>query len=275
MRFAIRDDDTNYFTKPEQLVRAYSKIWDKCPISLSVIPFHAYTKSGGIPEKYWKGNGIFPIGKNKQLVEFLKTKVKEGKVSIMLHGYSHKDNPDGYEFDTGENLYEKVKEGKRYLEEIFGVKIRAFVPPHNTLSKAGLNAVIRNGLNIVNVPPFKPRNRTMGFNIILPFIKVKFFSLRYKKFYPKVLRFGDHKEVFSCCLTPLVSFEDLKSDFDFFCKMKGDFILATHYWEFNAMQEYESMSMGDVFYQFWDYVRQFNEVRFYSVDYLFDSSKQQ
>jgi len=29
MRFALVDQDTNYFTKPEQLESVYKKIWDK------------------------------------------------------------------------------------------------------------------------------------------------------------------------------------------------------------------------------------------------------
>lgn len=41
---AIRDDDTNYFTQPEDLVKVYGKVWNKCPISLSVIPFQKMYK---------------------------------------------------------------------------------------------------------------------------------------------------------------------------------------------------------------------------------------
>ncbi|MFQ5867215.1 MAG: hypothetical protein ACE5IT_04380 [bacterium] len=91
MRFALVDHDTNYFTKSEQLESVYGKIWDKMPVSLSVVPFHACTKSGAIPREYWQGDRIFPISDNKELVEFLKRKISENKISILMHGYSRKD----------------------------------------------------------------------------------------------------------------------------------------------------------------------------------------
>jgi len=140
INFAIRDDDTNYFTKPQDLINNYGSVWDICPISLSVVPFHACTKSGAIPKKYWTGKDIFPIGDNKELVQFLKEMMENRKISIMLHGCFHKDNADGYEFDTGNDLSDKIKKGRDYLEKLFEVEIITFVPPHNTLSKKGLDA---------------------------------------------------------------------------------------------------------------------------------------
>ena len=37
--FAIRDDDTSFFTSPEELDSVYSNYWGKVPISLAVVPF--------------------------------------------------------------------------------------------------------------------------------------------------------------------------------------------------------------------------------------------
>ena len=272
MKFAIRDDDTNYFTTPEALSRNYEAVWDKCLISLSVVPFHACTKSGAIPEKYWSGDKIFPIGENKELVQFLKGKIREGKVSITLHGYSHKDNLDGYEFETGANLYNKVKRGKEYLEELFDVKIEAFVPPHNIVSKEGLAAVVDNGLNLVNIPSFRFGRRPFRLGNIIPFIKLRAFRARYKnRKYPYVLNFGNHKEVGYYSLTPQVSFESLKEDFDFCRKMGGTFILATHYWEFAAKQIYNpSLKMGEVFRDFLEYVSHSDDVNFVTVNQVFE-----
>jgi len=39
MRFALVDQDTNYFTKPEQLESVYKKIWNEIPIFELWIPF--------------------------------------------------------------------------------------------------------------------------------------------------------------------------------------------------------------------------------------------
>jgi len=275
MKFAIRDDDTNYFTTPEALLRNYEPVWGKCPISLSVVPFHACTKSGSIPEKYWSGDKIFPIGENKELVQFLKEKIREGKVSITLHGYDHKDNPDGYEFETGVDLYDKVRQGKEYLEELLDVKIEAFVPPHNIISKEGLAAVVDNRLNLVNIPSFRFSRRSFRLGNIIPFIKLRAFHRKYKnRKYPYVLNFdnhfGNHKEVGYYSLTPRVSLESLKRDFDFCRKMGGSFILATHYWEFTAKQIYnQSLQMGDVFRDFWEYVSDSDDVNYVTVNQIF------
>jgi len=147
------------------------------------------------------------------------------------------------------------------------VEIKTFVPPHNTLSKEGLRAVVRNNLNIVNIVSF--RRRPLRISGIVNHIKKKYFQLKWKNVYPHALDFKDHKEIGAHGLVPLVTLEKLKTDFGFAYKIGGDFILATHYWEFYAMQEYELMTTGEVFYQFWDYVRQFDGVRFCKVDDLF------
>jgi len=180
MRFALVDHDTNYFTKPEQLESVYRKIWDKIPISLSVVPFHACTKSRAIPREYWQGNRIFPIGGNKELVEFLKRKISENKISILMHGYNHRDYENGYEFEVGDRLYEKVKEGKKYLQELFEVEIKTFAPPHNSLSKEGMKAVIANKLNILGSFSFRPSRRPFEMKNFQYFLKRKYFQWKNK-----------------------------------------------------------------------------------------------
>ena len=272
MRFAIRDDDTNYFTKPEELERIYRDIWNTCPVSLSVVPFHGCTKSGAIPDKFWIGDKIFPVGENKELLQFLKEKIRESKVSITLHGYNHKDNPDGYEFETGTDLHDKIKQGKEYLEQLFDVKIEVFVPPHNILSREALAAVVDNGLNLINIPSFRLAKRAFQIGTIIQFVKMKAFRLKHKnKKYPYVLNFCDHNEVGYYSLTPHVTLETLKTDFDFCCKMGGSFILSTHYWEFTAKQIHDSnLQMGNVFNKFWEYVCQKKGVNFVTVNQIFE-----
>lgn len=273
MKFAIRDDDTNYFTNPEKLESIYKDIWEICPISLAVVPFQGCTRSGALPEKYWTGNKIFPINQNKALVNFLKEKIKENKISIMLHGYTHKDNANGFEFETSKNLYKKVRAGKEYLEKIFKTKIRSFVPPHNILSDNGLRAVVANELNIVNIPSFRFGKRPLSSKTITNLIKQKYFLLQHKHFYPFPLMFEDHKEIISHCLTPLINFEQLKEVGDFYRKMNGDFCLAVHYWEFGVKQKYNTQfTVGERFQGFWNYIHKFKDIKFCTVDQLFEES---
>ena len=269
INFAIRDDDTCYFTKPEQLETVYGKIWNKIPVSLSVVPFHACTKSGNVPKQYWNGDKVFPLEENEELVNFLKEKIKEGKVSIMLHGYSHKDYENGYEFVAGDNLHSKVKEGKRYLEELFDVEIKTFVPPHNSLSKEGAKAVITNGLNILGCPP-TPFNRPFDVKVFIYLMKRRYFARTNGKKdlrigYPFVMGFKKHCEFLCNSLIPSTGLEDLIYNFELAQRYNGDFCLNTHYWEV-----FERENMRIVLNEFLGYVKgNSSKIDFIEVDGLF------
>ena len=39
MKVALRDDDTCYFTAPDELSRVYSDVWDRIPVCLATVPF--------------------------------------------------------------------------------------------------------------------------------------------------------------------------------------------------------------------------------------------
>ena len=267
MKFAIRDDDTNFFTNPEDLEKIYSRIWNICPISLAVVPFIASMKSPAIPEKYWQEDKIFPIGENSELVSYLREKIKEEKISIMLHGYSHKDNPDGYEFETGNNLYQKLRKGKEYLEEVFRVEVNTFVPPHNTILKEGIKAVTKTRMNLSVVPSFRFNKRPWAFRTFRVALKRHLFRIKYGLEMPYVLDFGTHKEIKCYPLTPQVNFEFLKGKFDFIYKFEGIFCLTTHYWEFKAkMKNEQEKTQREVFEKFWNYVRLGNKIEFSSLD---------
>jgi peptidoglycan/xylan/chitin deacetylase (PgdA/CDA1 family) len=235
MKFAIRDDDTSFFTRPEQLLRVYEGIWERVPISLSVVPFHGRTPSESIPAEYWfGGHELYPLGDNLDLIAFLREQTARKRVSIMLHGYSHVDEPNGYEFETGADLERKAREGKRYLEEIFDAPVRAFVPPNNALSATGYRAVIRAGLDIVQIVRFGRGRRPIALRYLPQLARMvlsKFVWQHPYAYYPYVLDFGAHREVAFHSLTPSVSFQQRLAELEFCHRRGGVFVLATHYWE--------------------------------------------
>ena len=64
MKIAIRDDDTSFYTNPEDLKKAHEFLGD-IPISLSVVPFtvkdHTGNKPyGNIDDQYQKYNFCLP-----------------------------------------------------------------------------------------------------------------------------------------------------------------------------------------------------------------------
>jgi len=264
MKFLIRDDDVNYFTKPEDLELIYRNIWQKCPISFSIVPFQTGVISNAIPEEYWQSDKIFPIGENQKLVNFLDQKNREGKIAILLHGFSHKDYPEGPEFVAGKDLERKVKEGKEYLEKIFNLKIIAFVPPHNSFSKEGFEATINNHLNIVGIPHFRRFGRLKNKNYWIPFLKKLCYKIFYQSSYPYVLNFANHKEVGFYTVSPSADYDKLIKVFNFIRKKNGVFILSTHYWEIKKDEK-----TREKFYNFWKYIQKFPDINFLSINELF------
>ena len=86
--------------------------------------------------------------------------VAAGRVTIALHGYTHEDFPDGYEFQAAPDLEARLARGLAYLEQVLDTRIRIFVPPHNALSKRGLAAVSAAGLNLLgSFLSFRPSMR--------------------------------------------------------------------------------------------------------------------
>ena len=267
MKFAIRDDDINYFTKPKELENIYKTLWHKCPISLSVVPFQISEQSGAVPREHWNDNRVFPLDNNKELVEFLIEKIKEGKIAITLHGYNHR----GREFENGENLDEKIRKGKDYLENLFNTSIKVFVPPHNALSLKGMLAAKNYGLNLISVPSIKKFNRPLKEEYLFALGKRIYYLIRYKQNYPYIFNFSGQKELPFYSLTPSVKLEQLKKCFDFCIKRDGIFCLATHSWEWGVNMQCDRGTVGDIFCRFWKYtVRYSRSIQFSTVNRLFE-----
>jgi len=55
MKFAIRDDDVSFFTKPMELEKLYKDLWEKnIPVSFAVIPFAVKSYYCGDWEKFYQ-----------------------------------------------------------------------------------------------------------------------------------------------------------------------------------------------------------------------------
>jgi len=282
MKFAIRDDDVNFFTNPTELEYIYKELWQQniC-VSFSVIPFAVKSYYCGDRERFYQDEKQNPVGENKELVEFLREKIKEKKVSIMLHGFSHQykvavdkksepvlatqDNLINFRKNKlGKNLcwygeyswkpYEQMKKetkiGKEYLEDLFQIKITVFVPPSNDISKEGVKAVAECGLNISGTIMLSKFNRPVNIYSIRNWFLRIWWRLNYNKIYPYVMNYGRHKELCAYGLVPNVTFENLKQQFNFCRKINAPFVLSIHYWEI-----IEKTYLKDIFCQFVKFVQ--------------------
>ena len=271
MKFAIRDDDTSYFTRPEQLEQVYHDVWDRVPIGLAVVPHAAGFVDKAIPEKYWDAGRAFPLEENPAIVQSLRDLLKAGRVTIAQHGFTHEDFPDGYEFQAAPDLESRLARGQAYLEGVLGTRIRVFVPPHTALSKRGIAAVSAAGLNLLgSFLSFRPSMRPWETHTLPNWWRIRQYRSRTgrskadRMVYPHVIRYRGHGEFGCHALIPGTTFEQLQAAFDEARAAGGHFCVATHYWEVDA-------ALKTVLLQLIDYAGSFKDVQFVAVERLFDA----
>ena len=271
MKFALRDDDTSYFTEPGRLEAVYGDIWNQLPVSLAVVPKAAGFRDAAIPEKYWRAERNFPLGENGPLIEFLRQHMAAGRVTVAQHGLTHEDFAGGYEFQAAPDLEPRLRDGHGYLESLLGTSISIFVPPHNALSKRGHAAVAAASLNLLGSflyfnPSLRPWDRrTLGnWQRIRSYRQRTGRTKRDPFIYPYVLRYERHAEFGCHSLVPGTTFEVLRSAFDEARDAGGHFCVATHYWEVNA-------DLKSVLTRLLEYAAGHRDVSFVAAERLFDA----
>lgn len=270
MKFAIRDDDTSYFTRPETIERVYGRIWDRIPVCLATIPFAKGYRSPAVPAAYWTSGEIFPLDRNAELVAGLRELVARGRVSVALHGFTHEDFPGGWEFQAAPDPERRVREGLAYLRAQTGAEVSIFVPPHNALSRRGLAAVRAAGLNLLgSFLSFHPARRPWDRRTPLNWWRVQRYRAatgrrRSDRFvYPFLLRYTRHAEFGCHSLVPGTTFPDLVRGFDEARRAGGHFCVATHHWELDG-------ALLDVLRRLIDHAAAHGDVRFVKAEALFD-----
>jgi hypothetical protein len=270
MRIALRDDDTCYFTSPAELERVYADVWDRVPVCLATVPFAVGYQRAGIPKSEWHSGRRFPLGDNSALVDWLRRRIAERRVTIALHGYTHEDYPDGFEFQAAPDLDRRLAEGREYLERVLDTRIGLFVPPHNALSKRGLDAVSRAGLNVLgSFISFRPSNRSWDRRTAPNWWRVRRFRRATARrrsdhfVYPHPLRYDRHAEFACHGLIPTTTYDDLLSGLDEARRFGGDFCVATHYWEVDER-------LKSVLVRVLDHAATLPGVRFVTADELFE-----
>jgi len=238
VQFCIRDDDTSFFTSPEQLEQAYGEVSRWGPVSLAVVPFHRAGTSKGVPDKYRGRWSVHPLHDNARLVDYLRHGIAAGRYEIMLHGYYH-DEPDGHwEFQHGNDLTRRVVDGRKYLEDLLATSIRMFVPPRNAIGRQGLQAIAEAGLHLGGIAGVRagwPRWSRRTWRL---WRQLRQWNKGGGAGVPWVLDLGDHREIAGNPVTP-VSWPHLnKASFDSALAVDGVFCAATHYWELTVPSMY-------------------------------------
>ena len=270
----IRDDDLSYWTTPDEIEKVYKPFFNKkIKISFATIPFSVQMFNAGNFDTFYQTIEEKSIGENKKIVEYIKEKIDDGLVEIMLHGYNHlysfecegviktatKENLEEprklnkkinflgeYNYQDYEILNKKTKEGKEYLEDIFKIKIKNFVPPSNQIGKVGIKAIINNNLNLSGLIG-KKYNREITIKGILTYIdRIKFALQNRSITYPKIADYGKHKELTGYALTPSTNWDRYYKQLHYCIKNNFPFQIATHYWELEN-------ELKDKFYEIIEY----------------------
>ena len=269
MRVAIRDDDTCYFTAPETLERVYHDVWNRVPVCLATVPRAIGYERVGIPREHWRSGEAFPLEENRDLIPFLKDAIARRRATIALHGYTHQDYAGGFEFQAAPDPERRVQDGMRELRHALDTPISVFVPPHNALSRRGLQAVSAAGLNLLgSFLSFRPSMRPWDRHTLANWWRVRRYrasTVRTKAdrfVYPYVLRYHGHAEFGCHSLVPGTTVEELTTGFEEARRAGGDFCLATHYWEVDER-------VKSVMLRFLDHAERHADVRFVSAEELF------
>jgi peptidoglycan/xylan/chitin deacetylase (PgdA/CDA1 family) len=196
MPILIRDDDTNFFTRPNMIETIHSKAWDKgFKISLSIVPFQKGVEDVCVPPEIRHTGLLYPIVNNDKLVKFLREKIQSQLIEILQHGFSHSILEFRGEFGINSSEYgTNLQSARRILMEAFGVSPRFFNPPYDDISNFNLRLVRQHGM----IPVY-------GQEKIHRFFRSQFVPTFYKKRIAKqmISKFGKSAFILPVLVNPI------------------------------------------------------------------------
>ena len=228
MLIAVRDDDTCFFTDPEDLAVAY-RDFPPIRLSLAIVPF-AFPRHGDRPfnaraSSYARGE--FALAGNRDLIQYL----SQGDHEIMLHGFSHEYKKHGntwkpeYVWRSKEELTSLTLKGKMHLEDTLGKKVQVFVAPSNRIACAGIEALEEAGLDFCGI--IQHFDRPISARYLCNYVR----RWTYRAFvglpYPFILDYGRHQELFGW---PARSYDYLERAYRIHKQTDTPFVITTHYW---------------------------------------------
>lgn len=304
MKFALRDDDLNYFFNPTEIQNSYTNIWDVCPVSMSIIPFVKGFWPSRVSEMEKRGPGtmtlfdtdvvlndnkIYPIGDNHYLVDFIKMKLAENKIYLTIHAIHHRNDDQiipqlhnnfgiGAEFYTNRDLTLPLTKSIEYLERTFNQKIEVFTPPQNLISSRGYNAILSNNLKICIQPPISRKKIQNNVRLIglLNFLKIgsfKFFvnNILNKKIpYPYPIKYKKLNIIDHIKLQPSSNVDEIYDCIDVLHHLNGNIVLSTHSYAFDYKMKNTNKTMGQTLEDIIEYAFKKDNIKFLTLNKIFE-----
>lgn len=293
MKFILRDDDINYHYNRAQLSKWYEGITDICPISICIPAFvkgdffrwcKVFESREAYEESDWlNDNKMFPIGDNLELVDYLKSLIKDGKASISMHGIYHRneemDIPQvennfirGAEFYTNNDYTKEVEEAKKYLENLFSININSFTPPQNMINDNGFRALRNNRLSVCADLIRSPRRfRTcMSYYGIIGYISILYYRFFKGRHYPYMITNGNINFIGHQRLQPCIKENEIIDSFEYCHKKNGIFVLSTHSYAFDQKMDDSELSMKQQLMRILNYSTKYKDIEYTTLQNLFN-----
>ena len=224
MTIFLRDDDCNYFTKPDELKETFSFAERyNLTVILGIIPAILPSVTGCVPSRYWNESKPYFVCENAELMDFLKDK----NFRLGMHGIHH-----DYKFSLGRPVPELVHRqyqssdfvrSRSQLEKAFDRQVEYFIPPSNKISRHNYNSLKQNNddLTLLNIPSISKISRPISFKLMKIMISRILNQLPSETYSANNDDFGMRER-------GSIEVDKLK----FMPKYENsDIIIATHYWE--------------------------------------------
>jgi hypothetical protein len=239
MRFAIRDDDTCFYTRAEELERVWGGVLGYLPVSLAVTPFALRAEHLGDPARFYQGPESGTLSENKELVGWMREQLRNGRISVMCHGATHEYRRTGpttlvpeYVWKPAGQVAEETARARRHLEETFGVRVLTFVPPGNGISRASIEALapyFDRMLASVSLRRLSDIRLRADYATVLA--RRVYFQLRHGIVDPFGGTLAGMRLFPSFPATVTTDWLELDRRLELCARLKADFIVGVHYWE--------------------------------------------
>ena len=244
MKFAIRDDDTSFFTNPEELEQAYDFIKEGC-ISLSIVP---YTVPSHKSDVFTYGKDIkydyYDIAENKELILYLQDKISKGRYSPLLHGYSHEYKLVKRKWvaemlwKDQARLQDELEKGKKHLEKLLNCEIFSFAAPNNSIDSKAIKTIEKLNMNYSGTISLNKIERSIDIYYIKNYLHRFFYRCKYKQAYGGVYKYKGHNEEIAY---DLLNYNRLIEEYNMCKEHNVPFVVFTHYWHLLCVPEQKDL----------------------------------
>ena len=242
MKIVLRDDDTCFYTTPQELENAFQSIPD-IPISLSIVPYASYEHGQNTPYQTIKKENYPSIVQNEALVLYLKEKLLQKRYEILQHGINHayRLNHKGQwktemRFLSQEDMIRGIKAGKDCLENTLGCTISTFIAPSNDVSADCAQVIDKMALH-TNCMLSKRFDRHFTQHNSLHYVHSNMTRFFLGHQYAGIRRYKNHSEINSYSFD---SYEHSIRIYEMCKKKQFPMVVYTHYWSLNQNPSEES-----------------------------------